>query len=209
LSVSVLVLGEPPVTVLGFNVSEIREATPTVSVVLRAIPYVPEIVTLVEDATPLVVMVNVALLLPAAIGTFPGTCAAAILLLCRVTTTPPDGATPFKVTVPVALFPPIRDAGLLLTEYNVGTFRVSVLLLVAPYVPEMTAEVLARTGVVVMVKLAVRTPLRTTTLAGMVATAELLPRITTTPPAGAGPLKVTVPVELFPPTTELGLTPSV
>jgi hypothetical protein len=52
LSVSVPVLGEPPLTVLGFNVSDIREATPTVSVVVRVVPYVPEIVTLVEDATP-------------------------------------------------------------------------------------------------------------------------------------------------------------
>jgi len=71
--VKVAVEEEPPVTVLGFKVTEVKEATVTVRVVVRVTPYVPEIVTDVEAATPLVVMVKVALLEPAAIVTVAGT----------------------------------------------------------------------------------------------------------------------------------------
>ena len=72
-SVRVAVEGVPPVTVLGFKVSDVRPATVTVSVVVLVVPYTAVIVTDVEDATPLVVMVNVALLEPAGIATFTGT----------------------------------------------------------------------------------------------------------------------------------------
>ena len=46
----------------------------------------------------------------------------------------------------------------------------------------------------------------TVTLAGTwAAVVLLLESVTTAPPAGAGPLNVTVPVEEIPPITELGL----
>jgi hypothetical protein len=46
----------PPVTVLGLSVSDVGEATDTVSVVVLVVPYDAVIVTDVEDATPLVVI---------------------------------------------------------------------------------------------------------------------------------------------------------
>lgn len=57
LSIRVPVDGVPPVTVVGFSVSDVRDATDTVRVVVLVAPYVAEIVTDVEDATPLVEMV--------------------------------------------------------------------------------------------------------------------------------------------------------
>jgi hypothetical protein len=65
--------GVPTGTVLGLTLSDVNVATPTVSVVLLVVPYTAEIVTVVEDATPLVVIVKVALLEPAPMATLAGT----------------------------------------------------------------------------------------------------------------------------------------
>ena len=69
----------------------------------------------------------------------------------------------------------------------------------------MAAEVKAPTGVVVTGKSAVVAPAATVTLAATVAAALPLDSVTTAPPAGAALLRVTVPVEEFPPTTVAGL----
>ena len=56
------------------------------------------------------------------------------------------------------------------------------------------------------VKLALVCPACTLTLEGTVATDVLaLESVTVAPPEGAAPLRVTVPVELFPPLTLVGL----
>ena len=60
------------------------------------------------------------------------------------------------------------------------------------------------TPVVVTVNVAVVDPDDTVTLAGVVAEVLLSESVTTMPPLGAGPLKVTVPVELVPPRTVVG-----
>ena len=62
------------------------------------------------------------------------------------------------------------------------------------------------TVLVVTVKLALLDPEATVTLAGTVVALELSESDTTAPPLGAGALKVTVPVEEFPPATLVGLT---
>ena len=88
-------------------------------------------------------------------------------------------------------------------------FTVSAAVLVTPAkTAEMVAEVEAVTEVVVTVKLALVAPASTVTLAGTVAAVELSENVTTAPPVGAAALKVTVPVEEFPPTTLVGLRDS-
>src|SRR3984893_2938538 len=75
----------------------------------------------------------------------------------------------------------------------------------------MVAEVFALTGWEFRVKAAEVAAAATVTLlgAGMVATAGLLlESATVAPPAGAGPLSVTVPVEFLPPLTLVGFNVS-
>ena len=77
-------------------------------------------VTGVDAATALALMVKVALLLPAATVTLAGTLAAA-LLLESVTAAPPVGAGPLSVTVPVDdCVPPVTLVGFNVSEDRVG-----------------------------------------------------------------------------------------
>jgi hypothetical protein len=74
-----------------------------------------------------------------------------------------------------------------------------------PNVAVIVGVVLTITDVVETEKLAEVAPPKTMTFPGTVATAVLLlPRVTVVPALGAGPVKVTVPVELFPPETLVG-----
>ena len=73
-------------------------------------------VTGVDAATALVLIVKVALLLPAGTVTLEGTLAAA-LLLESVTCAPPVGASPLSVTVPVDdCVPPVTLVGFNVSE---------------------------------------------------------------------------------------------
>ena len=66
----------------------------------------------------------------------------------------------------------------------------------------------AVTALVLTVKFAVVAPAGTATLEGTLAAPLLLASATCAPPAGAGPLNVTVPVEEFPPVTLVGFSES-
>jgi len=72
----------------------------------------------------------------------------------------------------------------------------------------IVAGVDAVTVLVLTVNVPVEYPAMTVTLDGTVAADALLERFTTAPPLGAGPLKVTVPVEEDPPLTLVGLSAS-
>ena len=78
------------------------------------------------------------------------------------------------------------------------------------YEAEMVEEVDTRTIDVFTVKVALLLPAGTVTLAGTLAAAPLLlESVICAPPAGAGPLSVTVPVEdCKPPTTLVGFNVS-
>ena len=77
-------------------------------------------VTVVDEATALVLTTNVALVAPAATITLEGTLAGVVLLLESTTCAPPVGAAPLNVTVPVEEFPPATLVGFSESEERVG-----------------------------------------------------------------------------------------
>lgn len=140
---------------------------------------------------------------PAGTVTLAGVVALA-LLSDRLTTIPPVGAKPVKVTVPVEEVPPVTVAGLIDTALRAAGLMVRFAVAVPFSVAVMVAVAAELTPPVVTVKLAVFDPAATVTFAGTVAAALLLERLTTTPPVGAVLRIVTVPVEVLPPTTDVG-----
>jgi hypothetical protein len=169
---------------------------------------VPVIVAVVLTATAVVLIVKVAVRAPAATVTLAGTTAAE-LLLCRVTIAPPGGAAPFNVAVPVEEAPPVTVCGLLVSDNKIAGLIVRVAVFAVPYVAVITTEEVAATPLVVIEKVAVVAPADTLTLLGVCAIAVLLlESVTWAPPVGAALLRVTVPVELLPPTKLVGLTVS-
>jgi len=205
----------PPVTLVGFSVSEERVGGACGSTVSEAVLVTPandaEIVTGADVVTAPVLTVNVALLAPAATVTLAGTVAAAVLSLERETAAPPLGAGPLRVTVPVDGDPPVTLVGLSAIAESVaepGGVTVSEAVLVTPaYDAEIVTGVDAVTALVLTVNVALLAPAATVTLAGTVAVdVPLLDRETATPLLGAGPLRVTVPVDGDPPVTLVGLS---
>ena len=198
---------DPPIIEVGLKLTALRVAAVTVKLAVLVTPKIAVIVTEVLLATGLVVMVNVAVVAPAATVTLDGTCVAVVLLLDSVTTAPFEEAGPVNVTVPVDEDPPITEVGLKLTPLRVSAVTVKLAVLVTPKIAVIVTEVLLATGLVMMVNVAVVAPAATVTLAGTCAAAVLLlDSVTTAPPAGAGPVNLTVPVDEIPPTTEVGLT---
>ena len=153
--------------------------------------------------------VKLALVCPACTVTLDGTVATDVLLLDRLTLAPPEGAAPVNVTVPVELFPPVTLVGFNLNDDSVTLPLAGVIVSDAfcellPRVAVITAVVVPVTVVVVTLKFADVEPLGTVTVLGTLAAELLLLKLTTLPPDGAAELNVTVPAELFPPTTLVG-----
>jgi hypothetical protein len=82
------------------------------------------------------------------------------------------------------------------------------LLIVVPFADAEIVTVALEPDTVATVKLALVCPAPTVTFAGTVAAALLLDNVTIVPPLGAAAVRVTVPVELAPPLTVLGLSVS-
>ena len=167
----------------------------------------PEITAEAFVVTGLVVTANVALVAPAATVTLGGTWATLVLLLARVTTAPPFGAAALSVTVAVELLPPTTVVGVTVKDERDEETGVTVscAVCVRPYVPEIVTAVELDTELVPTANVPLFAPAATVLVAGTWAAAVLLlERFITAPPDGATPERVTVPVELFPPTREFG-----
>lgn len=118
------------------------------------------------------VTLNIAVVAPAGTVTLTGTVAADVLLLLRVTTAPPAGAGPAKVTVPVEEMPPITTDGFNVTEATPAGFTVTTAIantVVAPL--EISAKMVTCVGWFTGEVVTVKVPLPVTkTLAGTLAT---------------------------------------
>src|SRR5439155_196836 len=175
--------------------------------------YDAEIVTGVDVVTAPVLTVNVTLLAPAATVTLAGTVAARseerrVGKECTVR------AGPLSVTVPVEVCAPLVTlVGFSVSEESVGRAcgsTVSEAVLVTPaYDAEIVTGVDVVTAPVLTVNVTLLAPAATVTLAGTVAATLSLLSITCAPPVSAGPLSVTVPVEVCaPPVTLVGFSVS-
>ena len=112
---------------------------------------------------------------------------------------------PLRVTIPVEDVPPVTEVGDTVSVASVGGVMVSVAVcFTEPTVAVTTADVVVETAEVETVNVAVFCPDGTTTFAGTIAAELLELKVTVVPLEGASPVRVTVPVEVVPPETEVG-----
>ena len=168
----------------------------------------PDVAVMVAEVlavTCVVVTVKLTELAPAGTKTLAGTFAMEGLLLVRLTATPPTGAGPLRVTVPVEEFPPLTDVGDSVREERLGGLTVIVVVLVTVrYEAEMVAVPAVDIGDELIWNVAEVAPEPTVTLTGTVAAVMLLDSEMVAPPAGAGAVRFTVPTDVWPPTMEVG-----
>ena len=168
--------------------------------------------TEVELVTELVVTEKVADVAPAATVTLAGTCAAAVLLLVRVTLAPPVGAAPLNVTVPVEELPPVTVAGFTATDdkdtVEAAGFTVRDRRLSAAVVGGCDRHRGGACNDTGSDGKGGGSGASRNRNAGrdLCCCVLLLVRVTVAPPVGAAPLNVTVPVDELPPVTLAGFT---
>lgn len=197
----------PPTTDEGLTPSDIGFAAFTVSVPVVLLPLeVPVIVATVSVPTETVVAVKVAEVAPPATVTDAGT----VTLLddeVSVTVKPPAAAGLPSVKVPVELVPPVTVDGLNVIVPKVEAVIVNVAVAGVPLFADapIVTVVADATERVVTVNVPVVAPAAIVAVAGTVAAEVLLEvRLTVRPPVGAALLIVIVPVELTPPSTDVG-----
>lgn len=101
--------------------------------------------------------------------------------------------------------PPVTDVGATVTPTRVGAMTVMTAALeIEPRVLVIVAVLVLCTAMAPTLKVALDRPAPMVTVAGTVAVELLDVSATAVPPVGAGPLKVTVPVEVEPPVTVVG-----
>jgi len=166
---TVPVAGIPPITAAEDSARDVNPNGLTVKTAGFVRPaYAAEIVTLVWAATLVVAISNFAEVAPAGTVTLFGTVADELELL-KLTTTPLDGAGPFRYTLPVDGIPPTKAKEDSPMDNKDGGFTVKTADFVIPaYTLEMVTLVGAATFVVVMVNFAEVAPSGTVTLAGTV-----------------------------------------
>jgi hypothetical protein len=155
--------------------------------------------------TALVDTGKLATVCPAATVTVAGTLATAESLVVSETSAPSAGAGKPSHTVPVVEIPPATLFGLRTIDPRIGA-TVSPADFVRPSsVAEIVTVVEPVTTVVDTVKVALVAPTATVTVAGTAATAGLLlESVISSPPLGAGALRVTLAVDVVPPCTAPG-----
>jgi hypothetical protein len=121
---------------------------------------------------------------------------------------PPAGAAVLRVTVPVEDLPPLTVVGFRVSATITGGVTVRFALWTeVPSVAVMVEIACAVTTFVLTVNVALVCPAGIVTEAGTDTTGlALLVSAITAPPVPAGPLSVTVPVDVLPPATVVGLT---
>lgn len=204
--VTVAVEGFPPTTVEGFKVRSVTATAGIVKVPVVVLPLSVAVITTDPLAELDAVAVNVADVAPPAMVMDAGTVTFA-LADERPMISPPEGAALVIVTVPVVLVPAATAVGKKETPAKLGAFTVRVAeLLEVPRVATTFTDESEPTANDVTVKVADEAPPAIVTDAGTVAAAALsAERLTERPALGAGPVRVTVPVEAVPPVKLLGL----
>jgi hypothetical protein len=143
-------------------------------------------------------------LAPDATVTAAGTITSCGFALVKVTATPPAGAGPFKVTVPVTEPPPMMLAGCTVRAASATGCTIREAVAVLPYTAWTVAVVAVVTADVVTGNDAEVDPAATVIDEGAAVALESLDNDTGAPPAGAAAARVTVPVVLLPPTSDAG-----
>ena len=130
------------------------------------------------------------------------------MLLINPTVSPPAGAGPLSTTVPVTICPEATLLGLIVTLVSTGGFTVNPAIMAA--LPAAEAVMFTfppdAVGNVLTLNVPLDCPAAITNVAGTVArVVSLLTTLIVDPPAGAGPLRITMPRDPVPPVTAPGL----
>lgn len=206
LSETVPVAAVPPGTEFGLTLMLESAAAVMVNEAVWLVPLRFAVMRAVAELeTPKVEILNVVEVEPPGTMVVLGT-VAELLLELRAIGIPPGPATPFSVTVPVAVFPPTIEPGFTKRLAKPAGLIVRTADWLMPLSdPEMVAGVELVTPPVPTENVAEICPDSTLTLAGTLAEPFALVRVTVAPAGPAGPERVTVPVLLAPPITDVGL----